>query len=120
MQTTKSEDGRRVWDQKADQAEKSRVTCIVVSMRLISSGSFIQRHTKSLGKVSTSGSFGLEEQSLVLFRSESHGHLATQGCTIAAGAVLGQAVVDLLGRHCWWSLYRRGVVDVEGRAVWKG
>jgi hypothetical protein len=29
-------------------------------------------------------------------------------------------VVDLLGRHCWWNLYRRGFVDVEGRAVWKG
>jgi hypothetical protein len=58
-------------------------------------------HTKSLGEVSSSRSFGLEEQSLVLFRCESDGHLTTQWSAIAAGLVLGHGVVNLLGRHDW-------------------
>ena len=77
-------------------------------------------HTESLGEVATLGSFGLEEQSLVLFGSKSHGHLATQWCAIAAGLVLSQGVFNLLGRHGGLCLYLRSVVDVTGRVVWRG
>lgn len=58
-----------------------------------------QKHTKSLGKVSTSGTFGLEEQSLVLLGGESNGHLTTQRSAIATVSVLSESVVNLLGRH---------------------
>ena len=58
-----------------------------------------QTHTESLRKVSTSGSLGLEEQSLVLLGSQSDGHLTTQRSAIATIAVLSEGVVNLLGRH---------------------
>lgn len=61
------------------------------------------RHTKSLGEVSASGAFGLEEQSLVLLGGESNGHLTTQRSAIATGtvSVLGEGVVNLLVGHDW-------------------
>jgi hypothetical protein len=59
----------------------------------------MERHTESLGQISSSGSFGLEEQSLVLLGCESDGHLTTQWGAVPAGLVFGHGVVNLLGRH---------------------
>ena len=56
-------------------------------------------HTESLWKVSTSGSLGLEEQSLILLGGESNGHLTTQRSAVATVSVLSESVVNLLGRH---------------------
>jgi hypothetical protein len=75
---------------------------IVVVRRATSAACYSDElHTESLGEVSSSGSFGLEEQSLVLLGRECDSHLTTQWSTIAAGLILGQGVVDLLGRHDW-------------------
>lgn len=67
-----------------------------------------QLHTESLGKVSTSGSLGLEEQSLVLLGSEGDSHLTTQRSAIATAAVsvLGEGVINLLVGHGWLCICR--------------
>lgn len=81
----------------------SRVGLAVMVVRKETSqaGYMDKEHTELLSKVSSSGSFGLEEQSLVLLGGEGNGHLTTQGgaIAIATGLVLSKGVVNLLSRH---------------------
>jgi hypothetical protein len=74
---------------------------MVVRKETSQTGYMDKEHTELLSKVSSSGSLGLEEQSLVLLGGESDSHLTTQGgaIAIATGLVLSKGVVNLLSRH---------------------